>query len=142
MLQIGTVADERNAVQAVRMRVLLVALAIALTGSPDGRVELDKIEGGARHFWGFAVDESACRFIAKSLVDDHGASFACYDPDQRPIASERELTWLRLTDPEGSADYAIMGTPDLCALAARGLQRVYALRPKAVWSCVPRHPNA
>lgn len=122
------------------MRVLLVTL-LMLASSPDGRVELDSLDGGARHFWGFAVDEETCRFMAKSLeLIEQGSAFACYAPDQRPVANERDITWLRLTVDGKAADYALMGTPEICARAARGLQRAYS--PSAVWSCVPRHPNA
>jgi hypothetical protein len=125
------------------MRVLFVALLVALGGSPDGKVELDQIQGNARHFWGFAVDEQTCRVMSKALeLGEQGSAFACYAPDDRPVANERDLIWLRLTDSGEAADYAIMGTPDICARAARGLQRAYALRPSAVWSCVPRHSNA
>ncbi len=124
MLQIGTVADERNAVQAVGMRVLLVALLAALTpAEPGAAVALLRTDGGAPSFYALTRTPEGCAMLARVANESHPAPgrFECRARSEMPAVDLQSLRVLTAVDmAAGFAEYPFgLLSADDCAVLAK-----------------------
>lgn len=123
MLQIGTVAETRHAVQAVWMRVLFVALLVALTpAEPGAPVALLRTDGGAIHFYALTRTPEGCAMLSRVANESHPAPgrFECRARSEMPAVDFQSLRVLTAVDmPAGFVEYpfGLLSADDCAALA-------------------------